>query len=303
MKKVWLNMLLGMQLTAGCVSHAPSASTQPTTVEVEYIGEIIRYLYRWHMDETMLGYADRTETLDVWGRTLHPQLDADDHSKFYEVLIPDLLYRVQMKKADYLIPELGVRVTNQNYKVVSTERLEARPAISADAEKVTFQRKEIMDYLFRTRDENNFPSDALLDRMEAAVKVELPNVVSNALNTAQTIYLAPISPVSNDLWIFWETQRMLIKFSSDADMKSETYWNNKKIGIRFYDLDKHVVVSLAEVAGSNAFVTRDWAARVLFNCVVNGKKIVLEPKPGQSVEKTPAPENSFSANQNTSLTQ
>jgi len=47
--------------------------------------------------------------------------------------------------------------------------------------------------------------------------------------------------------------------------------------VRFYDLDEHVVVALAEVAGSNAFVTRDWAARVLFNCVVHGKKIILAP--------------------------
>ena len=278
-EKAWFVIVIMAVLAGGCASHPP-VLTQPTTVEVEYMSEIIRYLYRWHMDETMLGNIDSSGTLEAWGRKLNPQLDADDHSKFYEVLIPDLLYRVQMKQADYLIPELGVWVSNQNCKVVSVERLETRPAIPADAEKVIFQRKKIMDYLFRTRDEKIFPSDALLDRMETAVKGELPNVVSNALTTAQTIYLAPISPVSNDLWLFWETQRMLIKFSSDADMKSETYWNNKKIDIRFYDLDKHVVVSLAEVAGSNAFVTRDWAARVLFNCVVNGKKLVLEPKPG-----------------------
>jgi hypothetical protein len=267
--------MLGAALAAGCATRPPD--TAPTAMEVEYISEIVRHLYRWHMDETMLGNTENFATLDVWGRRLQPQLDANDQSEFYEVLIPDLLYRVQMKKADYTLPELGLRVTNHDFKVVSVERLETRPAVPAGAERVTFQRQQILDYLFATRANQHFPSEALLDRMADAVRAELPTVVSNAHATAQTIYLAPLSPVSNDLWLFWETQRMLIKFSSDADLQSETYWTNKKLGVRFYDLDENVVVSLAEVAGSNAFITRDWAARVLFNCVVHGKKLVLEP--------------------------
>lgn len=285
MKKFWLCMLTLAACTSGCVSRPPAA-TQPTAMEVEYMGEIVRHLYQWYMDETMLAGADNSGAIEVWGRPLHPKLDADDHSKFYEVLIPDLLYRIQMKQADYAIPELGLRVTNHNFKIVSVERLEVRPGIPGDAEQVIFPQQQILDYLFRTRNDKVFPSEALLDRMEAAVSAELPAVVSNSFATAQTIYLAPISPVSNDLWLFWETQRMLIKFSSDADLQSETYWSNKKLGVRFYDLDKNVVVSLAEVAGSNAFVTRDWAARVLFNCMVHGKKIVLAPAAKQAVAKT-----------------
>ncbi len=279
MNRIWLSLLCGAALAAGCATRPPA--TAPTAMEVEYISEIIRHLYRWHMDETMLGDTGNFATLAVWGRELRPALDADDHSRFYEVLIPDLLYRIQMKKADYILAELGLRITNHNFKIVSAERLEARPARPAGAEQVVFPRQQILDYLFGTRTNQLFPSDALLDRMEAAVQAELPTIVSNAHRTAQTLYLAPLSPVSNDLWLFWETQRMLIKFSSDADLTSETYWANKKLGVRFYDLDDNVVVSLAEVAGSNAFVTRDWAARVLFNCVVHGKKFILEPQPAK----------------------
>jgi hypothetical protein len=278
MKNAGLVVLMLATLASGCATRPP-VMTQPTTMEIAYISEIVRHLYRWHMDETMLGNVDDNGTLEVWGRRLHPPLDAGDRSEFYEVLIPDLLYRMQMKKADYTISELGLHVTNHNFKIVSAERLEARPALPADAEQVLFPQQQILDYLFRTRNEKTYPSEALLDRMEAAVTAELPTVVSNSFATAQTIYLAPISPVGNDLWLFWETQRMLIKFSSDADLQSETYWSNKKLGVRFYDLDKNVVVSLSEVAGSNAFVTRDWAARVLFNCLVHGKKMVLEPLP------------------------
>ena len=289
MKKLGLCLLVVAALAGGCVSRPPLASTEPSSLEIKYISEIIQYLYRWHMDETMLGNTENFTTLPVWGRTLHPKLDDGDRSEFYEVLIPDLLYRVQLKKADYTIPELGLRVTNHSFKVISAERLDARPAIPARAEVVVFERQQILDYLFSHRNEEVFPAKALLARMEAAVSHELPTLVSNSFATAQTLYLAPISPVSNDLWLFWETQRMLIKFSSDADLQSETYWTDKKLGVRFYDLDKHVVVSMAEVAGSNAFVTRDWAARVLFNCMVHGKKIMLAPLPERPAAGNPAP--------------
>ena len=278
MNKILGSLTVLAALATGCVTRPAGHAAPPTTIEVQYMGEILRHLYRWHMDETLLANTDNLTVLNVWGRELHPPLDPGDQSAFYEVCIPDLGYRVVMKKADYTIPELGVRVTNHNYKIAAVERLDTRPAIPRSAEKVAFRREQLLDYFFRTRNEKGFPGDALLDRMETVVAAELPTVMSNALATAQTIYLAPISPVSNDLWLFWETQQMLIKFSSDADLQSETYWSNKKLGVHFYDLDKNVVVSLAEVAGSNAYVTRDWAARVLFNCVVNGRKIVIAPK-------------------------
>jgi hypothetical protein len=37
------------------------------------------------------------------------------------------------------------------------------------------------------------------------------------------------------------------------------------------------VVSLDEVAGSNAFMTRDQAGRILFNCMVLGRRLELAP--------------------------
>ena len=286
MKTAWHSVLASAVLGMIALQAVPPEPEPPSSLYLEYISEIIRYLYSWHMDETMLANTDNITTLEVWARTIHPKLDSNDHSEFCEVLIPDMLYRIQMKKADYSIPELGIRITNQNFKVIAAERLDARPALSPEADKFSFGRQSILDYHFRTRNEKLFPGDALLERMKAAVRTESPVATTNTVTGPQTVYLAPISPVSNDLWLFWEAQRMLIRFSSDADLKSETYWMNKKLDVRFYDLDQHVVVSLAEVAGSNAFVTRDWAARVLFNCVVNGKKIIVEPQSDQpSVKK------------------
>jgi hypothetical protein len=44
------------------------------------------------------------------------------------------------------------------------------------------------------------------------------------------------------------------------------------------DLDKDIVASTREVPGSNAFVTKDWVGRVLFNCVLYGERIVRTPE-------------------------
>jgi hypothetical protein len=44
-----------------------------------------------------------------------------------------------------------------------------------------------------------------------------------------------------------------------------------------YDLAKDVVVSLDEVEGSHAYITRDWAARAVFNCIVFGQRLVITP--------------------------
>jgi hypothetical protein len=37
------------------------------------------------------------------------------------------------------------------------------------------------------------------------------------------------------------------------------------------------VVSLDEVAGSNAYMTRDHVGRILFNCIVLGRRVILSP--------------------------
>ena len=43
------------------------------------------------------------------------------------------------------------------------------------------------------------------------------------------------------------------------------------------DIDEQTVVSLDEVAGSNAYLTRDQVGRALFNCIVLGKRMILNP--------------------------
>ena len=45
-----------------------------------------------------------------------------------------------------------------------------------------------------------------------------------------------------------------------------------------FDIDEQVVVSLDEVAGSNAYMTRDQVGRILFNCIVLGQQLIVKPE-------------------------
>jgi hypothetical protein len=93
----------------------------------------------------------------------------------------------------------------------------------------------------------------------------------------QVVYLAPLSPIANETWVFWETGRMLIRFASDIDLTNPAVWQHDTLAVKLFPLDQRVVVSLDEVAGSNAFMTRDEAGRALFNCFVLGRRVALEP--------------------------
>ena len=71
----------------------------------------------------------------------------------------------------------------------------------------------------------------------------------------------------------------VLRFSSDADLTQKTYWDLADLDVHVYDLRENVVVSLGEVPGSSKYVTRDWAARALFNCIALGQKVTMPPAP------------------------
>ena len=93
----------------------------------------------------------------------------------------------------------------------------------------------------------------------------------------RVVHLAPLSPIANEAWVFGETARLLVRFSSDIDLANPAVWEHEELAVDVYDVDEQVVVSLDEVAGSNAYLTRDQVGRALFNCVVLGRRLELEP--------------------------
>ena len=65
---------------------------------------------------------------------------------------------------------------------------------------------------------------------------------------------------------------VLLRFSSDLDLANPALWKLGDLTVDTYDIDEQMVVSLDEAPGSNAYLTRDQIGRVLYNCIVLGKR-------------------------------
>ncbi len=263
---------------SGCTSQRAQRTEEAAVLTKDYVAEVIRYLYRWHADETMLASVAGFKDSELWARPIHPRLDRDDQSLFHEVLFPRVKTRIVLKKADYLVEELGQRVRNDSFKIFSVGSYSSLPAQRSAYTVFRFERDELSDYLFRTRNERVFPDEELRERLRAAVRKTMVERPADVAEGPPTVYFAPLSPVSNDLWVYWENGHRIIRFTSDADMTQKIYWDLAGVNVQVFDLRKDVVVSLGEVPGSNQFVTRDWAARVLFNCIALGQKVVMPPQ-------------------------
>jgi hypothetical protein len=100
---------------------------------------------------------------------------------------------------------------------------------------------------------------------------------TNAPAGEQVIHLAPLSPVANETWVFWESGHKLFYFASDIDLANPKVWEHQSLLARIFDLDEQVVVSHEEAAGSNRFLTRYQVSRALFNCIVLGQRITVPP--------------------------
>src|SRR5687768_4356568 len=138
---------------------------EPVLLTREYVAEILRYLYRWHADETLLSSVSQYSDTELWARALHPGLDAGDDSRFCEVLFPRVKMRIVLKQADYLVEELGQRVRNESFKVHSVGKYDSPPAAQDAYTVFRFDRGKLADYLFRTRNERAFPDEHLLERL------------------------------------------------------------------------------------------------------------------------------------------
>ncbi len=247
----------------------------------KFLSRVVQHLYRWYMDEIDVIEATRDpeKPFVVWVREYHPELDEGDKSQFAEVVLLTPGISVHLKKADYSIEELDIHVENDIYKINRVGRIDPTSVGSDNYTKVNLGREEMREYLFRMRSEAQFPDEELLTRLRLAVRDELKqqfaDQISSVSSETQTVHLSPISNVANEIWVFWETGRTLIRFASDIDLSNPDVWEHEELAVDLYDLDEAVVVSLEEVAGSNAYMTRDQAGRALYNCVVLGKKLEL----------------------------
>lgn len=276
MRKLMLGMLLALAaVVAPAAAVVPSPPAELT--ETAYLNEVMRHLYRWYLDESDVERNANAREFIFWVRRLDVQLDAGDRSEFAEVVLPQLGVHVKVKKTDYEIPELNTKVKSKGFRIVNVAHAPAAAKPPRGAAVVKMPVAEMRDYLFRTRAQAEFPDAAMLERLRVALREHLGLDPQKRELGVQIVHIAPLSPVANELWVFWENRKMLIRFASDLDLENPAMWQHQILAVRTYDIETQTVVSLNEAPGSNAFLTRDQVGRALYNCVILGQRLAGAP--------------------------
>ena len=126
----------------------------------------------------------------------------------------------------------------------------------------------MMKYLEETRSKTEFPDEKLLNRMKTAFEQQFISLKKHELTKAvhddqqDIIHIAPLSPVGNDIWAFWESGKMIIHCTSDIDITNHEVWAQGYSTFHCYDAYNNTVLSLSETKGSNELFTRNQVGRV-----------------------------------------
>ena len=272
MKRVlWMAGLAAWVAVAG--AQAEVSGPPAEVMEPSYLAEVTQHLYRWYMDEADVEREAGAEDLVFWVRRLEMGRDEGDRSEWAEIVLPQMGIGVKVKKADYAIEERGIEVKSAGFRIVNVWREAAPAEPPPGAVEVKVDYPWMKKYLFEKRAEVRFPDEAMFERLRVAVRDYYHLDPADTRPRERVIHVAPLSPVANELWVFLETRKILIRFASDIDLENPAMWEHQALGIRTYDILKQTVVSMNEAPGSNEFLTRDQVGRALFNCVVLGRRI------------------------------
>jgi hypothetical protein len=273
----------------GPVANAKKIAAAPLELlEQKTLYEIVRHLFRWYWDEAEIERAADLTNWVFWVRSVETKLDPGDHSQYAEIFLPQLDTIVHLKKADYMIEELKEQVKSANFHIKNVAKTTIPPQRPANALGVEINAAEMKDYLFRTRADRDYPAPELFERMRGALRKELEEESSMTTNPPvgeQIVYIAPLSPVGNDIWAFWENRKLLIRFASDIDLTDPTVWEHETLMVHVYDPYEQMVISLDEAQGSNRFMTRNQIGRALYNCIVLGQRVTVTARPPPKSQK------------------
>jgi hypothetical protein len=285
---LFLSVLLPSCRQAGQPIQTSSSSVPPELLQQSYLFEVVRHLYRWHLDESEVERIVGAKRFVFWVRRLEPVLDPCDRSMTGEIFLPQLDISLKVKKADYTIQDLGAVVKSPGFKITQISRgyVPARRPLSCQL--VDVDMNQMRDYLFRTRSQLDYPDSVMIERLRQALRKQIAKEgvdVNNIPTGGKIVHLASLSPVANELWVFWEDGRKLFYFASDIDFANPAVWQHEELMVRIFDLDTQVVVSHEEAPGSNRFLTRYQVSRALFNCIVLGRRVTVPPMADANVTK------------------
>lgn len=282
--KRWLAGLLAAGFGMGAwaqeagppVSGADAAVGSADLTDRDFLYEVMRHLYRWHLDERDIEQAAGGDSFAFWVRRLDRERDEGDRSEWAEIGLPQLGVAATVKQTDYAIDELGIEVKDDRFRIVNV----ARRGFPAEPPPGTVGVKAPVDgmreYLFQTRRQAEYPDAAMFVRLRRALREHLELDPDEREAGEHEVHVAPLSPVANELWLFVENKNWLVRYSSDLDLKNPALWDHAALAVQTYDIPNGTVVSRHEVPGSNEFLTRDQVGRALYNCMVLGRRITVK---------------------------
>ena len=204
--------------------------------------------------------------------------DAGDQSEWADIRIPQLHLGATVKRPDYAIEETGAAVCSTNFRVVNVYRLEPEDCEFPEEEgwrTVEGDLQRMMDVVRESPARGTFPDPALTERLYLAICRQM-EIDPEARETGDHVFhIAPMSPVANEVWVFAENRNLFLHFTSDSDIENPDLWATQQLRARVIDAANNTVVSMEEMPGSNVYVTRDQIGRLLYNCIVFGKRILV----------------------------
>ncbi len=245
-----------------------------------YAYELFRYLYRWHMDDEILGDSlVELDEVELYYRSFEPkQRDEDDLSDYLELWIPFARLEVTLKRSDYQIPKLDVEISDAHYKVLSAQHYKQFEVESGRFKKVVYDYDALFEYLDKTRNDAEFPDELARERIgKEATRILKERGLYDPTehdDAVQFGYAAPISIASNELWFYWVNGRKFIRFNADISHTHPSFWKLADARVEVIDVDTQVIVSPHEKSPHGHF-TKDYIGRVLFNCIVHGQHLVV----------------------------
>jgi hypothetical protein len=272
-----LLLCLGLALPF-CAAAATPPAIDARLRDPVFQYEILRYCYLWYLNDQFFVAMAKETAFELWFRPVNARLpDPGDESRYAEVWIPAAQLQLQLKLADYPIPELQRRVRSPGYRIT---RAELRPAASRPREDYavfSVERDRIRSYFADVRTRAQLPEAGLRARLVAAMKdvVKLHPPARPA--APQTFFVSTVLPVSGDLWVVWANEQVAIRFGGELGADAADLLEVLPLHTQLYDLKRQVVASLLETEGRTGFITKDWAGRILFQCLVLGERVEVSP--------------------------
>ena len=266
--------------TAAAPCRAVAADPPAAVMEEPFLAEVALHLYAWFLDEKDYDPERLGDGNKLVFRVRRPEVKADegDQSEWADIRIPQLNLGVTVKRPDYAIEETGVEVRSPHFRIVNVYRLEPDDCAFPEEEDwrtVDGDLQRMMDVLRDSPARGKFPDPALTERLYLACCRQMEIDPDGREVGDHVFHIAPMSPVVNEVWVFVENRNWFLHFTSDSDIENPELWAAQELRVRVIDAANNTVVSMEEMPGSNVYVTRDQIGRLLYNCIVFGKRILV----------------------------